>query len=204
MNILVVKVKNIIGVFMVLKRIFLIFLFVSFISVSNLFSYTLPKEAEMLSFLPDRLGNWIVDNTLDTSRLVDNPFLNPAYNKSRSAYRLYINGNKRIAINISASVVKPVEPLEQEDENDIVCDYSTKDIEMQGFNGFTMQTKCNDGSKIHSLTLKLIDEKDFVYNIGVAASSFGNDGISARLPNGDDLYNVTNMLDLKGISSLIE
>jgi len=77
---------------MTFKRISFIFLFMLFLSIPNIFSYTLPKESDMYSFLPDKIGNWVADNTFDMRPFLDNPSLNPGYSKARSAFRSYING----------------------------------------------------------------------------------------------------------------
>ena len=186
---------------MTFKRISFIFLFIIFLSASNIFSYTLPKESDMYNFLPDKIGNWVADNTFDMRPFLDNPSLNPGYSKARSAFRSYINGNKQISIMIVASTV-----ISTGDESgEIECTINTKDITIQGFNGYTMETVCNDGVKVNGVLVTFIDEKNFIYNLIVSGTSSDETGIgnvSTELPSIDELYNVANTLDLKGIRAL--
>ena len=188
---------------MTFKRISLIFLFMLFLNVSNIFSYTLPKELDMFNFLPDKIGNWVADNTFDMRPFLDNPSLNPAYSKARAAFRTYINGNKQISVMIVAST----EITTGQESGEIKCTINTKDITIQGFKGYSTETVCNDGVKVNGVLVTFIDEKNFIYNLIVSSLSSDEEGIanaSAELPSIDELYNVANTLDLKGIRALVK
>lgn len=188
---------------MTFKRISFIFLFMLFLSVPNIFSYTLPKELDMYNFLPDKIGNWVADNTFDMRPFLDNPSLNPGYSKARSAFRSYINGNKQISIMIVASN----EITTGEESGEIRCTINTKDIIIQGFKGYSTETVCKDGVKVNGVLVTFIDEKNFVYNLIVSGTSSDEEGIgnaSTELPSVDELYNVANTLDLKGIRALVK
>ena len=70
-----------------------------------------------------------------------------------------------------------------------------------------METVCNDGVKVNGVLVTFIDEKNFIYNLIVSGTSSDETGIgnvSTELPSIDELHNVANTLDLKGIRALVK
>lgn len=194
---------------MVLSLVFMIFL----VYTLNLFSYTLPKEADMLKFLPDKVGNWVVDRTFDFGA---EEFGFDSDNSYRSVVKMYKNGNKTISVSINALIVTPISQQEYEENenfNEVIefnCKESTKNTKIQGFDAAVITTDCFDnGMKDNSIMVTFIDDDNFYFNL-VAESiifeiaGFGElFGDSGELATTDDMINFLNMLDLKGIRSLV-
>jgi hypothetical protein len=196
-----------------MKRILSIMFFMSFITVINLYSYTLPKEADMIKFLPDKIGDWVADKTFD---LAGGEASNDSDNSYKSAVRMYKNGNKSITVSIDALIVTPEsQELYEENKNEIQaeeakCKESTKNTKIQGFNAVVTTSDCpDDGMKENTVIVTFIDDDDFYYGISADSIIFEDAGFGelfggGELASTDELINFLNMLDLKGIRALVK
>lgn len=187
-----------------MRKIIIGVIFLFLIKSPLISAYTLPLEADMLVFLPDRVGEYMVSDPYGMGMFVDNPNTNPMYNNARYAFRTYVKDDKEIFASIVASTVITGD----ETTEDMDCDYNTDDINIQGFDGYAIEIICKDGQRINSIIVNFIDEEDFIYALSTSSSYQLNNsnglGNNTKLVNIDELYNFTNMLDLTGMSSLIK
>ena len=196
---------------MLIKNISSLIFVIFFVSVVNLFSYTLPKEADMLKFLPDKVGNWQVDKEFDFEEdQLDDPSENPYYNKSRYADKIYKNGNKRMNAGLSAVIPWEVpyeylEEIEELEENENDCKITTKNLTIQGFKAIVESSECLDGMQINSLMIEFVNNDDFYYNLNIDSTTLkGDEDYYGELASTDELINFANQLNLKGMNDLVK
>ena len=198
---------------MALKNIIIMFLLLVFINAVNIHSYTLPKEADMLKFLPDKVGNWVVDKTFDFGA---EEFGFDSDNSYRSVVKMYKNGNKTINVSINALIVTPESQQEYEEneeyieEDEAKCKTSTKNTKIQGYNATAITLDCPDnGMKNNSVIVTFIDDDNFYFNLVADSSIFEIAGLGdllggVELTSTDEMISFLNMLDLKGIRALVK
>jgi hypothetical protein len=195
---------------MVLRNIFIIFFLMLFVNVINLYSYTLPKEADMLKFLPDKVGNWQVNRLFDFAASQIDDTSDPYYKESRFADKMYKNGSKQITAIMSAIIPSPIPPeyseyLEGIGEYEVDCKVSTKNLTIQGFKAIVESEECLDGMMSNSLFIEFVNNDDFYYNLNIVSSTWqGEESFFGELASVDELVEFTNSLNLKGMSSLVK
>ena len=107
-----------------MRKIIIGVIFLFLIKSPLISAYTLPLEADMLVFLPDRVGEYMVSDPYGMGMFVDNPNTNPMYNNARYAFRTYVKDDKEIFASIVASTVITGD----ETTEGIDCDYNTESI----------------------------------------------------------------------------
>jgi len=130
-------------------------------------AYTLPFETDMFVFYQIVWVEYRANDPYDMEMFLDNPNTNPLYNNTRSVFRTYVNNEKIISASIIASNL--IVEDETTGDEDIDCDYHYEDINIQGFDGYTIEIVCRDGSKTNTISVNFIIEDDlyiaFLYHL---------------------------------------
>jgi hypothetical protein len=195
---------------MVLRNIITIAFLLLFVNVINLYSYTLPKEADMLKLLPDVVGDWQVNRLFDFSASQIDDTSDPYYKESRFAVKMYRSGSKQITATMSALIPSPIPPEYSEDlegigGNEVDCKVSTKNSTIQGFKAIVESQECLNGMMSNSLLIEFVSNDDFYSNLNITSTTWkGQESFFGELASVDELVKFTNALNLKGMSNLIK
>lgn len=200
------------------KRILLTSILFVFVGIINMYAYQLPNEADMLKFLPDKVGAWVADSSYNDFIDDLDEYMDAEDNNDRYVNREYKNGKKYINVSIGARLISPEEYMDEdfseyEDfEDEIKCDVKSENLKIQGFNAIATTAVCEDGIKSNILEISFIDDDNFYYEVMLGSSSFEdiaglgdfNDEFFGEQASMDEIMDFANKLNLKGIRALIK
>jgi hypothetical protein len=205
---------------MIIKKIFTFLLFFVFVSITNLYSYNLPKDTDLLKLLPDKVGNWTaVSQSSNWTKAIGATNIKLNQQIARNVYKVYKNGDKKIRVSIYAGGSIKNSLLEKNHSNTKPnklkeCEKNTNKTNIQGFNALTTTMQCSDRTgNVVKITFINDEKKDFHYYLRISSFSpnnttddgLGNTSKATLVPASiDDLVNFTNTLDLKGISKIVK